>query len=528
MTAFTSAAGRGAATAFGPSFLAVLLLAAVARWLAYSGFFGSDEVTYTDSAFKLLDGDWRVDDYVGANRLGVNFPVAGFAALLGRTEIGAAAYSLLCSLGEVALVAWAGRRLMDSRAGLFAGLLMASLPTHVHFAGRLMADAPLCLAITAAFVLFYEGERGRKSLWFFLAGVCAGLSFWVKPVTLFVFGVFLAYPAVVRRFDPRWLWMVVGMAVAMAANGLLFWCLTGNFWFIIDAMRERRASGYLEVGAAAGEVTSAPLFYVAYLFGRIYHTGLLGYLAAAGALLIFLRRPPFGSAAHFGLRYALFWALGLLLIMSVLPVSLRPVMLIPKQTNYMLIFMAPLCLLGGWALSRAPRAWSAPLAVLSVLVGFVFALLLQSSVAVFTANSRETLRYVKAHPGFQFLVMSNAQRAGQFEHLVGGEDLRDRLLPIKRWADGPAAAERRAIVDGESFSWDGSRPFATPQDVPACWTRVDTLRGDPQGLGIALLHALDAIVRAAPGASDSAIARRLQALAVPKPAQVYRVPAQGC
>jgi len=70
-----------------------------------TGVFGSDGVTYIATAFHLLDGDWTVSSYVGANRLGVNLPVAAFAQVFGRTVWDAALYSLLTSLGEVALAA---------------------------------------------------------------------------------------------------------------------------------------------------------------------------------------------------------------------------------------------------------------------------------------------------------------------------------------------------------------------------------------------------------------------------------------
>lgn len=528
MTALAVPGARGRRVEF--VIAAVLLVAVLTRWLAYTGFFGSDEVTYTESAFKLLRGDWTVDEYVGANRLGVNLPMAGFAWLLGKTEFAASLYSILCSLGEVALVTWVGYRMFGVRSALFAGLLMATLPAHVHVAGRLLADAPLCLTISAAFVLFYEADVRRWPLGFFLAGVCAGLGFWIKPATLFVFGVFLVYPLLVRRFNLHWLWMVVGLAVAMTANGLMFQELTGNFWFVIDVMRERRASGYLEAGAAAGEITSETHFYLTYLFVKVYHTGLVGYLALWGVAAAWLRRGILEPVSSFGATYTAFWGLGLLLILSVLPVGFSPLLFVPKQTNYMLIFMAPFCLLGGYALSRLPVPWSSLTAAVAVSVGVMFAMLLQGSVAVFTANSEATLRYAKARPSATFFVMSNAVRAARFSQLVGGEVLQGRVRPIKEWNSSPAngaalaTSERYAIIDEETYAWDSSRPFVHWEDVPACWTAVEMFRGQPQGLGVALLRAVAAV----PGLSGSGVGQRLRSLSTPKPAHVYRVPSGAC
>lgn len=513
-----------------PAMLAVLLVAVLARWLGYSGFFGSDEVTYTESAFRVLRGDWTVNDYVGANRLGVNLPVAALAWIFGANEFGAAAYSLLCSLAEVVLVIWAGWRMFGRHAAVIAGLLMATLPTHVHFAGRIMADAPLCLVITAAFVLFFEGAQRRSSWLIFLGGVCAGLSFWIKPVTMFVFGILIFYPLVERRFDRRWLWMVPGTLLAMAANGLLFKLLTGNFWYVIDNVRERRASGYLEAGAAAGEIASDGHYYLTFLLGKIYHTGVLGYLALAAMAWMWLRRraPDDGEGA--ARRFVVFWLVGLVLILSLLPVGFNPLVFVPKQTNYMLMFLAPLCLLAGWLISRLRPLAMAVTTAVTVLVGLLFALLLQGSVAVFTANSSATLRQVQAQPDATFFLMSNAYRAATFQALIGGPNLRARVYPIEAWqqpslrAGQPVAAERYAVIDEESYSWDSSRPFKRPQDVPTCWMPVGQIRGQPAGLGAPLMRTAAAL----PGLAGTSIGQRLQGMSTPKPAHIYRVPAQSC
>lgn len=527
-----------AQSAIGPSLLAVLavlvlVLAALLRWLGYSGFFGSDEVTYTAQAFKLLDGDWAVDGYVGANRYGVNLPVAAFAAMFGRNEFGAAAYSLFTSLAEVALVMWLAWRMFGTRAALFSGLLLASLPTHIHLAGRLLADAPLSLTITAAFVLFYEAEVRKSLLAYLAAGFCVGLSFWIKPpVTVFVAAVFLIYPLAVRRLDSRWVWVVAGAVVAVALNCLLMWQLSGNFWYIFDAIRDRRSSGYLEAGVAAGEMATGAGYYLVYLFGRIYHTGLLGFAALLGVLLAWRARRTLSASEGFGLLFTLLWALGLVAILSLFPVSLRPLILVPKQTNYILIFVAPLCLLAGWGLSRLGQAWAAAITAVMVVSGLLLALLLQGSVAVFTANSMATLQHVARNPGDCFYVMANAYRAASFHKLIQGVDVEARLHPFKDLL-APAASGQEAsapgktclaVVDEQTLSWDGSRPFVRMADVPACWVEVARLQGNPQGPGAALLRGL----AGAPGLASTALGARLQKSADPLSARVYRVPAARC
>jgi hypothetical protein len=270
-------------------------------------------------------------------------------------------------------------------------------------------------------------------------------------------------------------------------------------------------------------------YYLTYLFGRIYHTGILGYVAVVGLFVAGVRRNTLAPQVRFGLTFVLLWMLGLLLILSLWPVSIRPLIFVPKQTNYMLILVAPLCLLGGWALSLLPTRWVAPLATAVFVGGLLVALLLQGSVAVFTANSSAALRYARAHPGATFYVMSNAVRAAQFDRLVGNEDLRARMFPIQEWTHAPAGAmpaeaERFAIVDEETFGWDSSRPFPRAQAVPACWSELEILRSEPRGLGVLLLQTGAAF----PGLSGTIVGQRLRGMSVPKPARVYRLPAGVC
>lgn len=519
----------GAAPAALPwsSLLAVVVFAAALRALFYPGFFGSDEVTYTESAFKLLHGDWTVSSYVGANRYGVNLPVAAFGALFGQNEFAAALYSLLCSLGEVALVTYYGARMFGSRAGVLAGTLLASLPIHVHFAGRMMADAPMALAITASMLLFYDGET-RGGRWrYFVAGVAAGIAFWIKPIIVFYLGVLVLYPLLFRRFRWEWGWMVAGFVVAVLVHNLLLWHLTGRFWFIIETIRERQTSGYLAEGAQAGTIADAPGFYLEYLFVKVFHTWLLGYLAVAALYAAWRVRARAAPPERFALAYTAWWAVGLILLLSLLVVSVRPLMLIPKQTNYMLIFVAPLCLLAGVALARLTGLAFAAAAAAVFLPALALALLQQMSILVFTANSKAAVDYALAHPDRELYVMANAYRAAQFRALVHPETPPARVHGLEELrADAPAAAPRYAIVDRATLGWASSDPIRRPDEVPACWVAEGELRPADLGPGARAVRATARIAAELPGGAG--IAARLNGLTTPAPATVYRVPIDGC
>ena len=500
---------------------ALMLLAVALRALAYSGFFGSDEVTYTEYGFKLLQGDWTVDPYVGANRYGINLPVALFGLLFGQNEFGAAFWSLACSVAEVGLLTWAAMRWFSLRTGIVAGVLLATLPIHVAYAGRLLADAPQALCISASFVLFFEGERRGSARAFFFAGVVAGLVFWIKQVTLFYLLVFLPYPLLFRRFDLKWAWMLLGLALTIAIHLPFFAALTGDPLYMVRILGARRGSGYLEAGLEDGSIVDGPGVYLGYLFVKVHQTWLLGPLFLAGWVL-----GPRDAAARAIFRRVLLWALGLVVLLSALPISFSPLVFVPKQTNYMLMFVAPLCLVAALAFERwtTPRlAWALSLGIL--LPTLALALLQQASVRVFTANSRAAVEFARSRPDAAVYATTNAYRAATFNNLVEPARTPVHIGSMEALATASVDRDRLVILDTQTWAWASREPIRRLQDVPACWQREGTLAPRADGVGVRMAAAAASALGSVTALAG--MAARLRALSAPTPAYVYRLPA-GC
>lgn len=516
--------------------LGILAFALLLRMVFYTGYFGSDEVTYVEYAFKLLDGDWTVSSYVGANRYGVNLPIAAFAALFGRSEWSAALYAIACSMAEIALVACFAGRLIGQRAALLAALVLACLPTHVHLAGRLMADTPLALMITASFLFFFDGELRRRPWSYFIAGCAAGFSFWIKPATVFYLLVFLLYPLVFRRFDHRWLWMVLGFALVILANNLLFLVLTGDAMFLLKAMSARSASGYLENEAAKGVMHDSPQTYFNYLFVKVHHTWLLGYLAAIGAFIWLVQRRRGMTVAHDqGLKFVAFWCIGVIGVLSLLVVSFQPLMFVPKQTNYMLMFATPLALLAGYMLAQLQGVRLGALLALVILPSILLAALHQSTVHVFTANSKAAVQFAAANPQARIFASTNPYRAAVFHNLVHPASRPARIGSMSELevehrtstATGGNAPAVLAILDLTTLAWAGSEPVRRLEDAPQCWRRQEVLTPELSGTSTWLLSSLFSIANRLPATAREPVAARLHAHLTPANAIVFLVP-PGC
>ena len=502
----------------------VLGLAVLVRLLGYSGYFGSDEVTYTEYAFKLAAGNWAVSDYVGANRLGVNLPVAAFAWLFGQGEWAAAAYSMLCSLLEVALVAGVGARLVGARAAWLAALVLACLPLHAHLAGRMMADAPLAMAMTACFLFFARGEHRGRALHYALAGVAAGWSFWIKPHALIYVLVLLSYPLVFRRFNPRWLWVVGGFAVLVLVNCALFGWLTGRFFYMFEIVLNRHGSGYLETDVARGLAHDSIGFYATYLFGKVHHTWLLGPLALVG--LVLSRRAALRQQSP-GAGFVVFWGLGLLLVLSAMPVKLDPLTFVPKQTNYMTMFAAPLALLAGLALSRLQHRRLGWAMAAVVLPSIALTLLLQASITVFTANAKAIVAFARERPATLVYTNTNPYRAAQFDALIHPQRPEVTLRPVSALSAGAGdhQPERLAVIDEQTLSWGRGEPYRRIADLPRCWIPMGAIQPDIEGLGPRLWGHL--LLQLQKTGTWPWLSARLQRFVRPQPAHIFKVP-PGC
>ncbi|MDD5330410.1 MAG: glycosyltransferase family 39 protein [Sulfuricella sp.] len=508
---------------------AILLAALALRWVFFTGYFGSDEVTYTNQALFVSQGVWKASDYIGSVRLGVNLPVGLFMRLFGRTEFVANLWSLLCSLGEIALVFLIARRFWGLPAAVAGALLLAFAPLHAHLAGRLMADAPLAFFITLSFYALFRGDLDQSRRWHLAAGLAAGGVWWVKShvalVYVPVFAILALRDAIrEKRLNPKWLVMGAGFAGMVVLNSLVFWAMQGDFWHLVRLT----VSGASEYVRQAG-LRTEPGYYLHYLFVDVRHTWFLGPLALLGLVLWATR-----GRSDDGLTRVAIWGIGLVGIFSLFFVSLSPPAFITKQVNYMTIFLAPLTLLGGYALSRLPRtALSLALAAV-VMAGVLGTAFEQQVIRSFVANSKSAQSYVANIPGRPVYGMTSALRYGYYLNLFAADP--DGAPPIRDLAridhdridlarNGP---DRRgfvayAVIDMQTADWGGHARYTALASLPECWRRIARLEPVDQGAGAAVTAALIRLASVVPG--GQAARAKLDELIHPQPAFVYGISA---
>lgn len=229
----------------------------------------------------------------------------------GVSEWAARLPSALCSLGTVLVTYELGRRLFGAAAGLLAGLAQASCVQHAVLAHAATTDAPLVLALTAAFALVWVGQEGGGRGFLVWPGLAVGVALLAKgPVGLVLPGfaavLYLFFSGELRRlFDHRLVWGLL-LVLAVAAP-----------WYILVATETRgewpRAfflNENLNRAAVAQESHSGPV---------VYYVGCVLVLFAPWSAVIGPTLWDAGRAARGGdrgTRFLLCWAVAVLLPFS--------------------------------------------------------------------------------------------------------------------------------------------------------------------------------------------------------------------
>ncbi len=504
--------------------MAVLMLATIMRLMFFNGIFGSDDLVYLGRAVQISEGSWSSANYIGSLRYGFNIPAGFFTYLFGVNLFAANLWSLLCSLGEIATIYWFALNVWDRRAALYSSLILVCMPLHIAVSSRIHADPIASFFLTLSFFLFFVAEQQRRPLLYFVTGLAMGLVFWTKEVLLIALFVFALYPLLARRFDLRWLYIVGGGLTMLFAHFLLMFVIAGDplHLFKITTIQIDRK---LIHSNSEDQVW----YYFWYLFVDIKHTWLAPFLAAITIIAV-IRRRFLSVNIDTGIAYVVFWLISLIAVLSFTLISWEPLRFIPKQSNYMTLFLAPIALLAGYLVARFPRRIGFMVLAVIMVGGLALGALEQQAYQVFTSNSKAAIAFAKAHPeswiagstnnGNIALVYSILDKdpalADRFGYLKQGAfPERIKVSTVDRMAEG------YAVLDWETMEW-GSDAMKLDKPPP-CWQEITRLVPTGFGFSQTLVKGMLAIIETFPDSVGRRLAPPLQRLSQPQPAIVYRV-----
>lgn len=340
---------------------AAVLAALLLRLFFFSALTGYDEFAYARIAQDLGDGVFRFRDasgYYGFRYL-VTLPAALFHSLVGPGRFSAAAWPLLCSLGNVVLAYALGREFFGRRAGVLAAFLQAFLPVSVIYGTMLYPEEILVFWTGLSALLFVKGSResGRWGGWKFLAlsGLCAGLGWHTRLNSAVMLGVYAVW---LLRYGlrPAHLALAGGFAAALAPDWAAGAALAGDPLF---SLRSQLA----KLAADTGVYPAGHAVYLRGLLGvDLYGLALFGvyfYVFAAAAAAAAIKK-------EFRAMWPLFaWFALLLLYFEFGPASLEPYRPVHKQLRFLSMAFFPVVIVAAnFIAGFKPAARYAALALL--------------------------------------------------------------------------------------------------------------------------------------------------------------------
>lgn len=499
--------------------LGLLALALVLRVIFFNGAFGSDDGTYYKSALDIAHGQWNVAHYNGALRYGFNLPAAAFIYVFGPSYAVANLWPLCCSLFEIAGVYWFAHSAIGRRAAWIAALLLACTPLHVAVATRIHADPIVSAALTLGFVFIYQGMRRDSAFLLGVAGVAIGMVFWAKELAAVCY---LAFLPLLWFYAGQWrkIGIVIGTTLVMfALNGGLMYAIAGDPLHAVKVVLHAVQHNFIEGGDGG---SNEAWFYLPLMFADIRHVGLLAWLAL---LALLLWRD--GAGVRSAKAFVVIWWLGVLLVLSCFPVSLSPLRLTLKQSNYITLFLAPMAILGGALLAQWPRRRAALVLAAVAAIGVLLAALQQADYRAFVANSKAVAELASANPAMVVLGSTNNsslstmlanQRGGKSRVLSWTETQR---TPALLTAELAPSDDLLGVFDAQTASWaPGGAKLAK---APSCWVFMRAIAPQDLGFGNDVAASMWAISQALPTKLATKLGPRLQALAAPAPALLYRL-----
>lgn len=520
MTPSESRAIPGRSTPVVLDLLLILLIALAVRILFFNGAFGSDDLTYYQRAVELAHGEWTSADYNGALRYGFNLPAAGFIALFGESLFAANLWPLTCSLIEIGAVYMFANAAMGRRAGIFAALLLASAPLHIAVATRIHADPVVSMFITLGFVLLYFGAMRRQTSLLFAAGLSIGGIFWTKELAAVTWFAFLPMLWLFRGQWRNCLYIIAGAVLMMLLHGLLMLIIAGDPLHLVKVVSGAVQHNFVD----GGQGEDSPIYYLRYLFGDLRHTGALGFFAFA-SLLALPRAMKQNTQLRTGYSYVLIWWIGLLLVLSVFPVSLSPLRFPMKQSNYISLFLAPTTLLAGFAIAALPRTLGHLALALCLALGLLLGALQQADYRMFTANSKALSSFAVQHPRAIIVGTTNNSSLGNlWARLVSPGSPRAVILSFRDLNEEDGATHQKlseadaifAVLDQQTMNWFAGKTRVT-SPLP-CWEYEQTLEPTDLGPGNKLAELASSVFGKIKPLADA-----MNRLGRPQRADIYRV-----
>ncbi len=327
--------------------LFILFAALILRLVCFTGIIGADDRHYIHYACQMLNSTYQPDPHSFYSlRLGLLIPLSFAFKIFGIHEVNAILLSLLFSLGTVCLMYLLGKALFDSDTGMIAALLWATLPIDVAYSTMLWPDTQMIFLSLLSIILLFRAEKMHKPALFFVSGLCLGLSYSTKIMTVVLIPLVALYAArnilTRREHFSRYLIYAAGFLSVFLAESLYFYTSTGDFFFhyhtLNNVYNENIYSGIRYAVSGGAMLKRLTLDLPLILSSQVFHYSFL-YWLVPGAVIAGLRDRRETS------YLIIWWFTGLFLLFDIMPSSLTRYQVLYLDAREVMLLLIPAVIL---------------------------------------------------------------------------------------------------------------------------------------------------------------------------------------
>jgi len=220
----------------------ILFLALILRLTFFTGLNWSDDLVYVDYAHRVTKGDFFIGPDLLALRRMMFYPIAFFFWIFGVNNFSVVMYSLICSLGEIIMVYYLGKKFFDIKIGVLAAFFLSVFPLNIVYATWPMPDLPLAFFSALSVFLFLDAKTFNekkfygiqtKKLTLFFSGLVIGIAYLLRENGLILFLFFVPYiiyeTLKKRKIDFDYSFLFFGFLLIFLIEGFYYFLKTGDF-----------------------------------------------------------------------------------------------------------------------------------------------------------------------------------------------------------------------------------------------------------------------------------------------------------
>ena len=333
-------------------FLTIIITIQIIEYLIIKPhIYQSDDIFYINSAFSILDGNFKFIPSVFNQRFGVFLPVCLFYQIFGVGPYTSTIFLLISAITSTVIIFIIGNKIKAS-VGILAAFIFACNPLTVSSTVDLLPDI-LCstLILISTYYLFItmnDNNLEKEKIHGFLSALFLFLSVFVKEYIVFYLPFFVFICIIRYKKNPRfWNTFFLTSSAFIILFGLFYKIETGSFLYRLTAIESEHNSSLWSYYFSSNKILQDRILFGLYEF-FLHNTEFSVLIVFVIPVLIFKIR----DIEEENLRFWIYNFIILFIIFQYGSTSLREYNPIPLKSRMFICLLPAMCILSAYTIQE--------------------------------------------------------------------------------------------------------------------------------------------------------------------------------